>query len=111
MTTIYEDLTEESMGAISTRSRRASRPSPGAGRSPDELPRGRPDDAQENGRAQLRLSAGNGLQRRGSGRGGAMIGLIIAIIIGIIHIGIVLKVLKVAINHRARGRIVMLAQN
>jgi hypothetical protein len=46
-----------------------------------------------------------------SGRGDAMIGLIIAVIIGIILIGIVLKVLKVAIIIALAVGIVMLAQN
>jgi hypothetical protein len=45
------------------------------------------------------------------GEGSAMIGLIIAIIIGIILIGIVLKVLKVAIIIALAVGIVMLAQN
>ena len=65
----YEDLTEESMGAILDALAAGKTPKPGpAGRSPDQLPRGRPDHAQENGRAQLRLSpamdgtAGEGVQ-------------------------------------------------
>ena len=73
----YEDLTEESMGAIldALAARRDAQARP-AGRPPDELPRRRPDHAQEDGRAQLRLSPA----MDGDGRGGrAMIGLIIAV--------------------------------
>ena len=53
----YEDLTEDSMGAIldALAARRDAQARP-AGRPPDQLPRRRPDHAQENGRAQLRLS-------------------------------------------------------
>ena len=55
----YEDLTEDSMGAIldalAAGQDAQARP---AGRPPDQLPRRRPDHAQEDGRAQLRLSGG-----------------------------------------------------
>ena len=56
-----------------------------AGQPPDELPRGRPDDAQENGRTQLRL------------QGAMVIGVILAVVIGIILLGVFFKLLKLAI--------------
>jgi hypothetical protein len=48
----------------------------------------------------------------GHGRGGrAMIGLIIAVVLGILLIGVVLKILKIAIILALGVGIVMLAQN
>ena len=44
-------------------------------------------------------------------RRGAMIGLIIAVIVGILLIGLVLKILKIAIISRSASGIVMFAQN
>jgi hypothetical protein len=51
-----------------------------------------------------------GWQSFGRG-GGAVIGLIIAVIIGILLIGVVLKILKIAIILAVCVGIVMLAQN
>ena len=55
----YEDLTEDSMGKIldALAAGQTPKPGPQVDRT-DELPRRRPDHAQENGRAQLRLSGG-----------------------------------------------------
>jgi C4-dicarboxylate transporter len=48
----------------------------------------------------------------GDGRGGrAMIGLIIAVIVGILVVGLVLKIVKIAIILALGVGIVMLAQN
>ena len=68
----YEDLTEDSMGAIldalAARPDAQARP---AGRPPDQLPRRRPDHAQENGRAQLRLSGAVVMEHRRNHRRGS----------------------------------------
>src|SRR5207237_10210970 len=76
------------------------------GRSSDQLPAGRPDHSQEDGRAQLRLSLA--VDRRG---GGAMIGLVIGVIIAILLVGVILKVLKLAIILAVCVGIVLFAQD
>ena len=95
----YEDLTEASMGAIldALAARRDAQARP-AGRPPDQLPRRRPDHAQEDGRAQLRLSPAVD----GDGRGGrAMIGIIIAVIL-VILLADRCKLLKSRSSSRSR---------
>ena len=88
----YEDLTDESMAAILDALARGKTPKPGPQVDRQtSCPGRRPDHAQENGRAQLRLPPA----MDGDGRGGrAVIGLVIAVIIGILLIGLVLKILK-----------------
>ena len=103
----YEDLTEESMGAIldALAARQDAEAGP-AGRPPDQLPRRRPDHAQEDGRAQLRLSPavdGDGGRARNDR-------LIIAVILGILLIGC-LKIVEARDHPRACVGIVMFAQN
>jgi hypothetical protein len=62
----FEDLTEESMGAVLDALAAAIRSSRARRSAPDQLPRRRPDQPQEDGRAQLRLSPHVG--RSGGGR-------------------------------------------
>ena len=64
----YEDLTEESMGAILDALAAGKTPSPARRSTARPAARGRPDHAQEDGRAQLRLSpAVDGDRRPGEG--------------------------------------------
>ena len=64
----YEDLTEESMAAILDALAAGKLPKPGPQIDRQTSARRRPDDAQEDGRAQLRLSAAMDADRGRLGR-------------------------------------------
>ncbi len=91
----YEDLTEESMGAILD--------ALAAGKSPKPGPQvDRQTSCPDGGPTTLKKMAERNYDYRPqwtatAGRGRAMIGLIIAVIIGILLIGLVLKIMKIAI--------------
>ncbi len=78
----YEDLTEASMKAILDALAMGQTPKPGPQvDAPDQLPRRRPDHAQEDGRAQLRLS------------GAAVMKDILKVVVGLIIIVIAFKII------------------
>ncbi len=88
----YEDLTEESMGAILDAFARGETPKPGPQVDRQtSCAEGGPTNAQEDGRAQLRLSQP---VERGDGRGGGAVKDVLKIVLAIVIVIVAWKILK-----------------